>query len=65
MKKPTITTVLLGAIKAGNQSLCSIAAATGINKSALGRFVARKQSLRLDFADRLAAHFKLILKKDR
>ena len=43
-----------------------IAQATGIDKAALGRFVAGKQSLRLDRADKLAAHLGLVLvKKDR
>jgi hypothetical protein len=36
-----------------------------MDKSALGRFVAGKQSLRLDIAGKLAAHFGLVLKKDR
>jgi len=60
-----MTTVLLDTIKASGQSLYAIAKATGIHKTALGRFVAGKQSLRLDIADKLAIHFKLKLKKDR
>ena len=52
-----MTAVLLKAIEDSGQSLYSIAKATGMQKTALGRFVARKQSLRLDIADRLAAHF--------
>ena len=64
-RQPTMTAGLLKAIQASGQSLYSIAAATGIDKSALGRFVAGKQSLRLDVADKLAAHFKLKLSKGR
>lgn len=60
-----MTAVLLKAIDESGQSLYSIAKATGMQKTALGRFVAGKQSLRLDIADRLAAHFGLILRKDR
>jgi len=60
-----MTAVLLRTIKQSGQSLYSIAKATGMQKTALGRFVAGKQSLRLDIADKLAAHFRLVLKKDR
>lgn len=60
-----MTATLLKTIKHSGQSLCSIADATGVDKAALGRFVAGKQSLRLDIADKLAAHFKLVLRKDR
>jgi plasmid maintenance system antidote protein VapI len=56
-KGQTMTAVLLKTIKESGQSLYSIAKATGMQKTALGRFVAGKQSLRLDMADRLAAHF--------
>jgi transcriptional regulator with XRE-family HTH domain len=60
-----ITAVLLKAIRDSGESLYSIAKATGLNKSALGRFVSGKRSIRLDNADRLAAHFKLKLSKGR
>ena len=60
-----MTAVLLRTIKQSGQSLYSIAKATGMQKTALGRFVAGKQSVRLDIADKLAAHFRLVLKKDR
>ena len=53
---PTMTAVLLRTIRQSGQSLYSIAHATGVDKAALGRFVAGKQSLRLDIADKLAAH---------
>lgn len=60
-----MTAALLKAIKETDQSLYFIANATGIDKAALGRFVAGRQSLRLDRADKLAAHFGLVLRKDR
>ena len=60
-----MTTTLLKTINESGQSLYSIAKATGIHKAALGRFVAGKQSLRLDIADKLAVHFGLTLRKDR
>jgi hypothetical protein len=64
--KQTITSELLKAIRASGQSHGFIARATGIDKAALGRFVSGNQSLRLDRADTLAAHFGLVLtKKDR
>ena len=58
-----MTAVLLKTIKQSGQSLYSIAKLTGIDKAALGRFVSGKQSLRLDRADLLAAHFGLVLRK--
>lgn len=60
-----MTDVLLKALEESDESLYSIAKATGLDKAALGRFVAGKQSLRLDIADKLAAHFGLVLKKGR
>ena len=57
-----MTTVLLRTIKASGQSLYAIAKASGVDKVALGRFVGGKQSLRLDRADKLAAHFGLELR---
>ena len=52
-------------VRASGESLGKISAATGLNKSALGRFMAGKQSLRLDMADRLALHLNLELRKAR
>lgn len=61
-----MTADLLKSIKQSDQSLCSIAAVTGVDKAALGRFVAGKQSLRLNIADKLAAHLGLeLVKKNR
>jgi hypothetical protein len=62
---PTMTATLLKAIEESGQSLYAIAKGSGVDKVALGRFVSRKQSLRLDRADKLAAYFGLVLKKDR
>ena len=38
------------------QSLYAVSKATGVQKTSLIRFVRGEQSLRLDMADRLAAH---------
>jgi plasmid maintenance system antidote protein VapI len=61
----TMTAVLLTTIKESGQSLYFIAKVSGVDKVALGRFVAGKASLRLDRADKLASHLGLTLKKDR
>jgi len=61
-----MTAILVKTTKSSGQSLYAIAQATGIDKAALGRFMAGKQSLRLDIADKLAAHFGLVLsRRDR
>ena len=39
------------------ESIRSVAIATGLDPAALGRFLSGRQSLRLDLADKLAAHF--------
>lgn len=59
--RSTMTSVLLATIRDSGESLYAIAKATGIDKSALGRFVAGKQSLRLDLADKLALYLDLVL----
>jgi len=64
-KQQTMTSILLKNINESGQSLYAISKTTGIHKTALGRFVAGKQSLRLDIADKLAVHFGLVLKKGR
>jgi plasmid maintenance system antidote protein VapI len=61
--KRTMTAAILKAIRDGDESIYSIAKATKLSKGALGRFVAGKQSLRLDLADRLAVHLGLELVK--
>ncbi len=56
-----MTMAILRAIHESGQTPCSIARAVGMDRASLGRFLAGKQSLRLDIADRLAAHFGLVL----
>lgn len=64
-QRPTMTAVLLKTIKESGKSLYLIAKESGVDKVALGRFVAGKQSLRLDRADKLAAYFGLTLWKEK
>ena len=59
-----MTATLRQAIQQSDESYYMICAATGIQKSSLGRFMSGKTSLRLDLADKLAAHFGLVLRKD-
>ena len=47
------------AIIDSGQSYCSIEQQTGVQRSSIMRFVRDEQSLRLDVADKLAAHFGL------
>lgn len=60
-----MTAALLKAIQDSGQTLYRIAKDTGVDKSALGRFVAGKQTIRLNVADKLAAHLGLTLRKER
>jgi plasmid maintenance system antidote protein VapI len=46
-------------------NLLSLEHATGLNRAALRRFRDGKQSLRLDLADKLAAHFGIISRRPR
>ncbi len=57
----TITETLRKAIRDSGQSLYAIAAATGVTRPSLSRFMAGTQSLRLDMADKLAVYFRLTL----
>ncbi|MBI4717165.1 MAG: hypothetical protein HY763_05115 [Planctomycetes bacterium] len=52
----TMTELLREALREAD-SLYGVAKATGVQKASLIRFVSGRQSLRLDMADRLAAHF--------
>jgi len=61
----TMTETLKTAIRASGLSLYAIAADTGVTRPSLSRFIAGKQSLRLDMADALAAYFKLELRPAR
>ncbi len=61
----TMTDTLRKAIRESGLSLYAIAAATGVKRPSLSRFMAETQSLRLDKADALAKFFKLELKPAR
>jgi plasmid maintenance system antidote protein VapI len=52
-----MTKLLTEALAKRKESLRAIAAATGVNHVSILRFLAGKQSLRLDLADRLAEYF--------
>mgnify|MGYP006283115169 FL=1 len=59
-KADTMTNLLREALtEPGAPSLYSVAKATGTQKASLGRFVRGDQSLRLDLADRIAAHLNI------
>lgn len=47
------------------ESLNAVAKATGLTRQSLSRFMRAERSLRLDLADKLAAHFGLQLRKGR
>jgi plasmid maintenance system antidote protein VapI len=51
-----MTDMLKSCLK-NTSSLNAVAMATGVQKASLIRFMDGRQSLRLDIADRLAAHF--------
>jgi plasmid maintenance system antidote protein VapI len=57
MKPRSITATLKAAIRESGESLYAIAAASGVKRPSLSKFVRGKQSIRLDMADKLAAYF--------
>jgi plasmid maintenance system antidote protein VapI len=57
----TMTALLRQRIRSGGETIYAIAKAAGIEPASLRRFASGRQSLRLDVADRLAAHFGLRL----
>lgn len=59
-----MTQVLKQAIHDSEQSIYAIAMATGLEQSSLRRFMWGETSLRLDLADKLAAHLGLVLRKE-
>jgi plasmid maintenance system antidote protein VapI len=71
MSKPTtpITDLLLrtirDAVEAGQTNYKALQRETGLTRGSIMRFVAGKQSLRLDMADRLAVRFGLELRVKR
>lgn len=50
------------AVKSGQTNFLSLERETGLTRASIMRFVAGKQSLRLDMADRLAVRFGLELR---
>ncbi|MFM9962875.1 MAG: helix-turn-helix domain-containing protein [Planctomycetaceae bacterium] len=57
MAPDTLTSVLRAAIRESDAPLAVIARAAGVERSSISRFLAERQSLRLDAADRLAEVF--------
>jgi plasmid maintenance system antidote protein VapI len=62
---PSIADAIRRAIAESGTPLLSLAAATGVNRASLSRFVAGKRSLRLDMADRIASYFGLEVRRKR
>jgi plasmid maintenance system antidote protein VapI len=54
--------VLRQTVKDSGAPLIALERATGIQRASIRRFLRGEQSLRLDLADRLAAHFGLELR---
>jgi plasmid maintenance system antidote protein VapI len=59
--RSSISDVLRNTVIASGAPYLRIEQATGVPRASISRFVARKRSLRLDMADRLAAFFGLAL----
>ena len=57
-----MTSTLRQAIRESRLPMLTLATETGIERASLIRFARGDQSLRLDIADRLAAHFRLELR---
>ena len=55
-EESTITKALKHAMRESGESLYRIAKSSGVNHDSLSRFLHGRTSLRLDLADRLAAH---------
>jgi plasmid maintenance system antidote protein VapI len=62
MSTMTMTETLRKAVRTSGQSMYAIAAAAGLTRPSLSRFMAETQSLRLDMADKLAAYLGLELR---
>lgn len=56
--------VLKTAIAESGMSDKAIERETGVNRQSIGRFVRGETSLRLDQADKLAAYFGLVLRRE-
>lgn len=61
--KTSITESLRQAIVESGLSYNALEQQTGVKRASIMRFVLCKQSLRLDMADRLAAYFRLTVRK--
>ena len=61
---PTMSDVLRQTIRDSGIPLLKLSKATGVQRASIGRFLNETQSLRLDCADKLAAHFGLVLVKE-
>ena len=64
MSKQTMTELLRKAL-ADADSLRAVERATGVKRQSLMKFIRGEQSIRLDLADKLAAHFGLIVTKEK
>lgn len=60
-----MTELLRDALADRKEAFRAIEAATGVPNPSLVRFLAGKQSLRLDLADRLAAYFGIEVRRSR
>lgn len=58
---PTMSDVLRKTIRESDVSMLRLSQATGVDRLSIARFANESQSLRLDCADKLAAHFGLVL----
>jgi len=63
-KQPKTMTDLLRDALAEAPSLRGVERATGVKHQSMMKFLRREQSLRLDMADRLAAHFGIVSKRE-
>ena len=61
----TITDTLKRAIEESGKSYAELERATGVKRASLMRFMRGDQSLRLDKADAIAAHFGMTIRKGR
>ena len=57
--------VLRQTIRESKIPLLALSLATGVQRASISRFLDQSQSLRLDCADKLAAHFGLVLLKEQ
>jgi hypothetical protein len=61
MPTPTLSDMLRQAIAECGEALIGLERATGVDRASIRRFLRGERSLRLDKADRLAAHLGLVL----